>query len=72
LDKLIANSAFEIIAIGVNKVAYTKRYGRAAGNPYEMSLGLVLERWDLTIFSSFCRANVTNLTTLLVGFTTSL
>ena len=44
LNAIIANTNFVIIGAGVDKIKHVKAYGKAARNPYEISLGFVLER----------------------------
>lgn len=44
LNAIIENTPFTIIGAGVDKVKHVKEYGKAARNPYEISLGFVLER----------------------------
>ena len=44
LNAIIQNANFVIIGAGVDKLRHVKAYGKAARNPYEISLGFVLER----------------------------
>jgi hypothetical protein len=44
LNKVIWEWNFEIIAIGIRKEEYIKKYGKIAENPYQVSLSYMLER----------------------------
>ena len=44
LNAIIQLTPFTIIGSGVDKLKHVKAYGKAARNPYEISLGFVLER----------------------------
>lgn len=45
LDKLVSEADFRIIAVVIKKREYLKEFGPKAGDPYEVSLGFVLERF---------------------------
>jgi hypothetical protein len=44
LNSIIQNSNFKIIASGIKKEAYIKKYGKLANDVYEVSLSFILER----------------------------
>lgn len=44
VNKLIRNSHFQIIGVGIKKEDFIKKYGKIADDPYELSLSFLLER----------------------------
>src|SRR3989344_1866912 len=44
LNKIIGNAKFVIFGSGVNKEEHIKKYGRAAKDPYALSLSFIIER----------------------------
>lgn len=44
LNSIIDNAVFVAIGAGVNKEEHIKRYGKGARNPYDISLGFIMER----------------------------
>lgn len=43
-NNLVSSATFIIIGSGVNKIKHIKKYGRAANNPYAISLSFLMER----------------------------
>lgn len=43
-NKIVSSTIFTIIGSGVNKINHIKKYGRAASNPYALSLSFIMER----------------------------
>ncbi len=44
LNSIISEGDFQIIAVGIKKQEYVKKYGKVAENPYQISLSYMLER----------------------------
>jgi hypothetical protein len=44
LNKILEESNYTIISVGVNKKEFIERYGKIADDPYELSLSFLLER----------------------------
>lgn len=44
LNNIVTNAVFVIIGAGVNKEEHIKKYAKGARNPYNISLGFIMER----------------------------
>jgi len=43
-NKIVSSAIFTIIGSGIDKVKHIRKYGRAANNPYPLSLSFIMER----------------------------
>lgn len=43
-NEIVSSAAFTIIGSGIDKIKHIKKYGRAASNPYALSLSFIMER----------------------------
>ncbi len=44
LNEILSGAIFKIIAAVINKEKHIKKYGKNAGNPYELALSFIIER----------------------------
>jgi hypothetical protein len=60
LNQIMKEGDFQIIAVGIRKEEYIKKYGKIAENPYQISLSYMLERL------MFCMGNNGNTVDIVV------